>query len=83
MGTSTCLRITYTLSLASCTVCSYLSYLLAVPIGRNANEQNGLKDAHLPLESLNFDISLVRIDTCTVRAFHPEFNMNDFGYKFM
>ena len=31
----------------------FKSYILAVPIGRNAN---GLKDAHLPLENLNLDI---------------------------
>ena len=43
----------------------FKSYLLAVSIGTNNNEHNGLKHAHLPLENLNLDISRVRIDTCT------------------
>jgi len=47
-------------------------YLLAVPIGRNANEQNDLKDDHLPLENLNLDSSRLRIDIYTVRVFHPK-----------
>ena len=56
-----------------------VSFSGALPIGRNANEHNDLKDAHLPLENLNLDVSRVRIDTCTEFVYSTL--SSDFGYK--